>query len=70
MHGTIPTNRFTPFTEEMTNLPDLIPVFPLSRVVLLPGEVLPLAHLRTPISGHGSRRIGRESGHRYGRVSR
>lgn len=47
MHGTFQTNGFTPFTEEMVNLPDLISVFPLFRVVLLPGEVLPL-HIFEP----------------------
>ena len=47
MHGTIPTKRFIPFTEELANLPGLISVFPLSRVVLLQGEVLPL-HIFEP----------------------
>jgi len=47
MHGTIPHDVFTPTTEEMVNLPDLIAIFPLPRVVMLPGEVLPL-HIFEP----------------------
>ena len=47
MHGSTPTNRFTPFDNGMVNIPELIPVFPLREVVLLPGEVLPL-HIFEP----------------------
>lgn len=47
MHGTTPNDVFTPSTEGMVNLPDLIAIFPLPRVVMLPGEVLPL-HIFEP----------------------
>jgi len=47
MHGTIPRDVFTPTTGGMVNLPDLIAVFPLPGVVMLPGEVLPL-HIFEP----------------------
>ena len=60
MHGSTPTDGFTPHTGQMVNLPDLIPVFPLPKVVLLPGEVLPLhifepryrAMVRDALNGH------------------
>ena len=60
MHGSTPTDGFTPSTTGMVNLPDLIPVFPLPKVVLLPGEVLPLhifepryrAMVRDALGGH------------------
>ena len=47
MHGSTPTDDHTPIASGMVNLPDLIPVFPLLNVVLLPGEVLPL-HIFEP----------------------
>lgn len=47
MHGSTPTDDFTPLPTGMVNIPDQIPVFPLPRVVLLPGEVLPL-HIFEP----------------------
>lgn len=47
MHGTIPSDVFTPSAEEMGNLPDLISIFPLAGVVMLPGEILPL-HIFEP----------------------
>jgi uncharacterized protein len=47
MHGSTPTNGFTPSSTGVLDLPDQIPVFPLSKVVLLPGEVLPL-HIFEP----------------------
>ncbi len=47
MHGSTPTDDFSPSTDGLANLPDLIPVFPLPKVVLLPGEVLPL-HIFEP----------------------
>jgi len=60
MHGSTLTDGFTPSANGMVNLPDLIPVFPLPRVVLLQGEVLPLhifepryrAMVRDALSGH------------------
>lgn len=60
MHGSTPTDDFSPSTDGLANLPDLIPVFPLPEVVLLPGEVLPLhifepryrAMVRDALSGH------------------
>jgi len=47
MHGSTPTDDFTRFPTGMVNIPDQIPVFPLTRVVLLPGEILPL-HIFEP----------------------
>ncbi len=47
MHGTTPTNGPQVPHRGLVNVPDLIPVFPLSEVVLLPGEVLPL-HIFEP----------------------
>lgn len=47
MHGSTPTDDFTRFPTGMVNMPDQIPVFPLTRVVLLPGEILPL-HIFEP----------------------
>jgi Lon protease-like protein len=60
MHGSTPTDGFTSLPNGMVNLPDLIPVFPLPEVVLLPGEVLPLhifepryrAMVRDALGGH------------------
>lgn len=60
MHGSTPTDGFTPPHDGMVNIPDLIPVFPLAEIVLLPGEVLPLhifepryrAMVRDALSGH------------------
>ena len=60
MHGSTPTDGFTPFTTGMVNIPDQIPVFPLPKVVLLPGEILPLhifepryrAMVRDALNGH------------------
>jgi Lon protease-like protein len=60
MHGSTPTDGFTPFDNGMVNIPELIPVFPLAEVVLLPGEVLPLhifepryrAMVRDALNGH------------------
>lgn len=47
MHGSTPTDDSTRFPTGMVNMPDQIPVFPLTRVVLLPGEILPL-HIFEP----------------------
>ena len=47
MHGSTPTDDFSRFPAGMVNMPDQIPVFPLTRVVLLPGEILPL-HIFEP----------------------
>ena len=47
MHGSTPTDDSTRFPTGMVNIPDQIPVFPLTRVVLLPGEILPL-HIFEP----------------------
>jgi Lon protease-like protein len=47
MHGTTPTDKFDAFDNGMLNIPEVIPVFPLTGVVLLPGEVLPL-HIFEP----------------------
>ena len=47
MHGSIPTDGFTPPPPGLVNIPDQIPIFPLAEVVLLPGEVLPL-HIFEP----------------------
>jgi len=60
MHGSIPTNDSTPFDNGMVSIPELIPLFPLPEVVLLPGEVLPLhifeeryrAMVRDALNGH------------------
>ena len=60
MQGSIPTDGITQCTNQMVNLPDLIPIFPLPNVVLLPGEVLPLhifepryrAMVRDALNGH------------------
>ncbi len=60
MHGSTPTDGFTPLGNGMVNLPVQIPVFPLPKVVLLPGEVLPLhifepryrAMVRDALDGH------------------
>jgi len=42
MHGSAPEDRLFQPQERMIHVPDVIPIFPLPRVVLLPGEVLPL----------------------------
>ena len=47
MHGSTPTDGFTPPGGGLVGIPDVIPIFPLPRVVLLPGEVLPL-HIFEP----------------------
>lgn len=47
MHGSTPTDDSTRVPDGMMNIPDQIPVFPLPKVVLLPGEVLPL-HIFEP----------------------
>jgi Lon protease-like protein len=47
MHGSTPTDDSTRVPAGMMNIPDQIPVFPLPKVVLLPGEVLPL-HIFEP----------------------
>jgi Lon protease-like protein len=47
MHGSTPTDGFAPPSGGMVNIPTVIPIFPLPRVVLLPGEVLPL-HIFEP----------------------
>ncbi len=47
MHGPAPDNEITAASEETVQVPDVIPIFPLPRVVLLPGEVLPL-HIFEP----------------------
>jgi Lon protease-like protein len=60
MHGSTPTDDFTRHPAGMINIPDQIPVFPLRKVVLLPGEVLPLhifepryrAMVRDALKGH------------------
>jgi len=60
MHGSTPTDGFNQFSTGMVNIPNQIPVFPLPRVVLLPGEVLPLhifepryrAMMRDALNGH------------------
>jgi len=60
MHGSMPTDSFAAFTTGIVDVPELIPVFPLPRVVLLPGEVLPLhvfepryrAMVKDALNGH------------------
>ena len=50
MDGTTPLDEldaFDAFDDEILNIPEVIPVFPLTDVVLLPGEVLPL-HIFEP----------------------
>lgn len=60
MHGSTPIDGSAPFDNGMVSIPELIPVFPLPEVVLLPGEVLPLhifekryrSMVRDALSGH------------------
>jgi len=47
MHGSTSENGFTGPTQETIHVPDVIPIFPLPKVVLLPGEILPL-HIFEP----------------------
>jgi hypothetical protein len=47
MHGSISENGFPNPPVETVDVPDVIPIFPLPTVVLLPGEVLPL-HIFEP----------------------
>jgi Lon protease-like protein len=47
MHGSISENGLPTPPQETINVPDVIPIFPLPKVVLLPGEVLPL-HIFEP----------------------
>jgi Lon protease-like protein len=47
MHGATPTDGSGPIAPGLVNIPEMIPVFPLAEVVLLPGEVLPL-HIFEP----------------------
>ena len=47
MHGSISENGFTTPPGKTIDVPDVIPIFPLPTVVLLPGEVLPL-HIFEP----------------------
>ncbi len=47
MHGSISENGFPTQPVETVDVPDVIPIFPLPTVVLLPGEVLPL-HIFEP----------------------
>jgi Lon protease-like protein len=47
MHCSIPTGRNAGPPSGIIDIPDVIPVFPLPKVVLLPGEVLPL-HIFEP----------------------
>lgn len=42
MHGEIHSDGFEFTSPGMIQVPDVIPIFPLPRTVLLPGEVLPL----------------------------
>ncbi len=42
MHGEIHSDGFQFASPGMIQVPDVIPIFPLARTVLLPGEVLPL----------------------------
>ena len=47
MHGSISENSFPTPPGKTIDVPDVIPIFPLPTVVLLPGEVLPL-HIFEP----------------------
>jgi len=47
MHSSISENGFTTPPGKTIDVPDVIPIFPLPTVVLLPGEVLPL-HIFEP----------------------
>lgn len=47
MDGTTPSDKLDAFDDGVLNIPEVIPVFPLTDVVLLPGEVLPL-HIFEP----------------------
>jgi Lon protease-like protein len=47
MHASAPENGLTTPPPETVQVPDVIPIFPLPRVVLLPGEILPL-HIFEP----------------------
>jgi Lon protease-like protein len=47
MHGSISENGFPTPPGKTIDVPDVIPIFPLPTVVLLPGEVLPL-HIFEP----------------------
>ena len=47
MHGPIPNDELKAASEETVQVPNVIPIFPLPKVVLLPGEVLPL-HIFEP----------------------
>jgi len=42
MHGSTSENGFANPTPETVQVPDVIPIFPLPKIVLLPGELLPL----------------------------
>ena len=42
MRGPAPENNFNTPQPGVVHVPDVIPIFPLPKVVLLPGEVLPL----------------------------
>lgn len=60
MHPSTPTENDPQFDNGMIRIPELIPIFPLREVVLLPGEVLPLhifepryrAMVRDALAGH------------------
>jgi len=60
MHASTPTDEFTKLPDGLINIPERIPVFPLEKVVLLPGEILPLhifepryrAMVRDALAGH------------------
>ncbi len=47
MHGSVPDEELSAASEKTVQVPDVIPIFPLPKVVLLPGEVLPL-HIFEP----------------------
>jgi len=47
MDSMTPSDELKTFDNGVTNIPEVIPVFPLTDVVLLPGEVLPL-HIFEP----------------------